>query len=104
VIVQHGAETYDGTLVASLYPNYGVMLRPLIISTAAGDIYLHFEYTDTIYNSLVNTYNGSPMVPDAVSVTLQNNPMIYLVWTGVALMCCSIAIQFADNLKATKPQ
>jgi cytochrome c biogenesis factor len=104
VIVHYGAETYDGTLVASVYPNYGVMLRPLIISTVSGDIYLHFEYTDTLYNALVSTYNGSPMVPDAVSVTLQNNPVIYLVWAGVALMCFSIAIQFVDNLKVTKPQ
>jgi cytochrome c biogenesis factor len=104
VIVQHDSEVYDGTLIASVYSNYGVMLRPLIISTASGDIYLHFEYTDTFYNALVSTYSGSPMVPDALSVTLQNNPMIYLVWTGVALMCCGIAIQFADKLKATKPQ
>ena len=106
VAVQQSGKTYVGTLVASLYPNYpaGLVLRPLIITTETGDIYLHFGDSDALYSALVSTYNGISTVPDAVSVTVQNSPMIYLVWTGVALMLVGMSIQFASDLVRQKQE
>ena len=55
--------------------------------------------TDSLYNALVQTYNGNATIPEAVSVTVQNSPMIYLVWGGVAIMLAGISVQFASELK-----
>jgi cytochrome c biogenesis factor len=105
VTVQRSGRSYVGTLVASLYPNYpGLVLRPLIIATETGDIYLHFEPTNPLYSALVSTYSGIDTVPEEVSVTVQNSPMIYLVWAGVALMLVGMSIQFAGDLMRQKQE
>ena len=96
--------TYQGVLEGSFYPNYGLVLRPLIITTATGDIYVHLEYSDSLYNVLVQTYEGNSKVPEEVSVTIQNNPMIYLVWGGVILMLFGITFQFLVDLRLTKQE
>jgi cytochrome c biogenesis factor len=102
VTVQQSEKTYDGTLIASFYPNYGLVINPLIITTETGDIYLHLEYSDSLYNALVDVYSGNSTVPDNVSVTVQYSPMIYLVWAGVALMLIGMSIQFAGELLPQK--
>ena len=105
VTIQQSEKIYTGSLSASFYPNYGLVLRPLIMTTATGDIYVHLEFTDSLYNALVQTIEGNSSVPEEVSVTVQNNPMVYLVWGGVALMLVGISIQFSRRLeaKARKP-
>jgi cytochrome c biogenesis factor len=99
VTVHQSGKTYDGTLAASFYPNYGLVLNPLIITTATGDIYLHMEFTEALYNSLTQTYVGNTTIPVEVSVTVQNSPMIYLVWGGVALMIVAMVVQFRNEVK-----
>lgn len=97
--IQQSEKTYIGRLSASFYPNYGLVLRPLIITTATGDIYVHIELTDSLYNALVQTLSGNSSVPEEVSVTVQNNPLIYLVWGGVTLMLVGITVQFIADIK-----
>jgi cytochrome c biogenesis factor len=104
VTIQHGGEAYSSTLDASIYANYGVILKPLIISTWTGDIYMHLENSEALYNALMSTFSGIATVPDAVSVTVQNSPMIYLVWAGVALMLVGMSIQFASDLVQQKQE
>jgi cytochrome c biogenesis factor len=104
VRVQESGKAYEGTLVASFYPNYGLVLKPLIITTVTGDIYMHFEYSDSLYNTLVNTYVGNSTVPDEVSITAQYSPMVYMVWGGVALMLVGMSVQFASDLKPEASQ
>jgi len=101
VTIQESGQTYDGTLDASYYPNYGIIVKPLIIGTATGDIYLHFdlENSDSMVNALTQAYTGNSTVPDQVSITVQNSPLIYLVWSGVVLMLVGISVQFAGDLK-----
>jgi cytochrome c-type biogenesis protein CcmF len=99
VTIQQSEKTYSGSLSASFYPNYGLVLRPLIMTTATGDIYVHLEYTDSLYKALVQTLEGNSSVPEEVSVTVQNSPLIYLVWAGVALMLVGISVQFVGDLK-----
>jgi cytochrome c biogenesis factor len=69
------------------------------MTTATGDIYVHLEYSDSLYNALVQTLEGNSSVPEEVSVTVQNSPLIYLVWAGVALMLVGISVQFVGDLK-----
>jgi cytochrome c biogenesis factor len=103
VTIQQSENTYTVSLSASFYPNYGLVLRPLIMTTVTGDLYVHLEYTDPLYNALVQTLSGNSSVPEEVSVTVQNSPLIYLVWGGVALMLVGITVQFAGDLPSQKP-
>ncbi len=102
VTIQHSDKTYQGNLSASLYPNYGLVIKPLIITTETGDIYTHLELTDSLYTSLVQSLSGNSVAPDELSITVQNSPMIYLVWAGVVLMAISISLQFAGDLSSKK--
>jgi cytochrome c biogenesis factor len=102
VTIQQSDKTYQGNLSVRLYPNYGLVIKPLIITTETGDIYTHLELTDSLYTSLVQSFSGSSVAPDELSITVQNSPMIYLVWVGVVLMSISISIQFAGDLSSKK--
>jgi c-type cytochrome biogenesis protein CcmF len=98
VTIQQFGKTFRGSLSASFYPNYGLVLRPLIITTETGDIYVHLEYTESLYNALVQALNGNSIIPVDISITLQTNPMIYLVWAGVTLMIIGIFVDFVGDL------
>jgi cytochrome c biogenesis factor len=102
VTIQQSDKTSQGTLSASLYPNYGLVIKPLIVTTETGDIYAHLELTESLYNSLVQTLSGSSVTPNDLSITIQNSPMIYLVWAGVVFIAFSILIQFARDLSLKK--
>jgi hypothetical protein len=98
IIVQYLGRTYEGKLWAGFYPNYGLVLRPLIIATETGDIYIHLDYTDSLYNALVQTLAGNIAVPENIAVTVQTSPLIYLVWAGIALMIVGISWQVVADL------
>jgi cytochrome c biogenesis factor len=102
VTVKQSEKAYHGTLIASFYPNFGLVIKPLIITIATGDIYLHLKYSDALYNSLFDAYSGNSSLPDDLSVTVQYSPMIYLVWAGVGLMLISMSVQFAAELLSEK--
>jgi cytochrome c-type biogenesis protein CcmF len=98
ITIQYMGKTYHNSLSASFYPNYGLVIRPLIITTETGDIYLHLDYTDELYDSLTQTLTGNTVTPESVAVTVQISPLIYLVWAGVALMVVSISLQAVIDL------
>ncbi len=101
VSVQGSGLNYNGNLQAAFYPNYGLVINPLIISTITGDIYIHFEYTDSLYNSLTQNLIGQSVLPDNLALTIQNNPLIYLVWAGVILMLLALTAEFILGNKQT---
>ena len=103
VTVHDDKTSYRGNISASFYPNYGLMLKPLIISTTSGDIYLHLEFTDELYNSLTDTFSGTSSLSDTLSLTVQNNPLIYLVWLGIILLALAIFAQLIKDVALTKP-
>jgi cytochrome c biogenesis factor len=94
VTIQYFGNIYQKSLHASFYPNYGLVVRPLILTTVVGDVYLHLDYTDSLYESLTQELIGNNVLPESVAVTVQTSPLIYLVWAGVALMVASISLQF----------
>ncbi len=105
LIVQNSnGRIHHGDLSASIYPNYGVVIKPLIISTETGDIYAHLEYTDSLYTVLVGALEGNSTAPTEVSITVQNSPMIYLVWAGIVLIAVAISVQFASEMASPKVQ
>jgi cytochrome c biogenesis factor len=95
ITIHYLGKTYQESLSASFYPNYGLVLRPLILTTETGDVYLHLDYTDSLYESLTQSLIGNNVLPESVVVTVQTSPFIYLVWGGVALMVFSISLQVA---------
>jgi cytochrome c-type biogenesis protein CcmF len=97
VMVQYLGKTYEGSLWAGFYPNYGLVLRPLIIATETGDIYMHLEYTDSLYDVLVQTLAGNATIPKNIAVTVQTSPLVYLVWAGMALMVIGVSFQSIVN-------
>ena len=98
ITIQYLGKTYHNSLSASFYPNYGLVIRPLVITTETGDVYLHLEYTDELYDSLTQTLTGNTVTPESVAVTVQISPLIYLVWAGVALMIVSITLEAVIDL------
>jgi cytochrome c-type biogenesis protein CcmF len=99
ITIQYLGKTYHGSLYASFYSNYGLVVRPLVISTEAGDVYLHLSYTDELYDSLIQTLKGNNVAPERVNIAVQISPLVYLVWMGVALMVFSISLQLVFYLK-----
>lgn len=98
ITIQYLGKTYHNSLSASFYPNYGLVIRPLVITTETGDVYLHLDYTDELYASLTQTLTGNTVTPESVAVTVQISPLIYLVWAGVALMIVSITLEAVIDL------
>jgi cytochrome c-type biogenesis protein CcmF len=98
VAVQYLGKTYPSSLSANFYPNYGLVIRPLVVSTETGDVYLHFDYTGELYDSLTQELTGDTVAPESVAVTVQLNPLIYLVWAGVAVMVISVSLQAIIDL------
>jgi len=93
--------TYHRTLQADYYPNYGLVLRPQIIGTETGDIYIHLDYTENISTSLIQALRNEIIVPDTVKIAIQTSPMIYILWTGIAVMILGIITQLLVELKHT---
>lgn len=104
VTIQQSGATYAGEISASFYPNYGLALTPLIISTATGDLYVHMEIDQELYDILTAQLTGNSTTPTVVSLTAQNIPLVYLVWVGVTLMVASMAMEFVVDLRQTRRQ
>jgi cytochrome c-type biogenesis protein CcmF len=93
ITIQYLGKTYHNSLSASFYPNYGLVIRPLVITTKTGDVYLHLDYTDAMYDSLTQALTENIVTPESVAVTVQISPLLYLVWVGIALMVVSMSLQ-----------
>ncbi len=104
VTIRQPDATYSGEVSASFYPNYGLALTPLIVNTPSGDIYVHMEINEELYDILSAQLTGKSTTPAAVTLTVQHVPMVYLVWVGVTLMVVSIVAEGAVDLHRTRQQ
>ncbi len=94
-----GEAAYNGRLVMYYYTNYGILSRPLIISTLQGDLYVFIQYTDSSYNSLFYALMGEEYQPEDFIIKVKRVPLIWLVWLGVILMTISMAILIWDEVR-----
>jgi c-type cytochrome biogenesis protein CcmF len=92
---------YSGEVSASFYPNYGLAMTPLIVNTPSGDLYVHLEINEDLYNILLAQLTGNSTTPATVTLTVQRIPMVYLVWVGVILMVLSMILECAVDLRKT---
>ena len=101
VTIRYKDTTYSGEVSASFYPNYGLALTPLIVNTPSGDLYVHMEINEELYNILSAQLTGNSTTPATVTLTVQRIPMVYLVWVGVILMVLSMILECAVDLRKT---
>jgi len=92
-------KTYTRTLLAQYYPNYGLVVRPQIIGTSMGDLYIHLDYNENLSISLIQALRNEMINPDTVDMVIQTSPMIYVLWIGIAVLILGIIGQFAVKLK-----
>ncbi len=102
VTIRQADSVYSGEVSASFYPNYGLSLTPLIVSTPSGDIYVHLEIDEELYGILSAQLTGNSTTPATVTLTVQHVPMVYLVWAGVTLMVVSMAAECFVDLRRTR--
>jgi c-type cytochrome biogenesis protein CcmF len=100
VDVYRDNQVYSDYLQAALYVNYGTISQPLVIHTAQGDIYMHLEVTNELYNSLLQGIMGiQSTTPAAITLTVSTVPYVYLLWAGIIIMCLGITLKVADDIK-----
>ena len=102
--IEYMGKTYHKTMQTDYYPNYGLVLRPQIIGTTMGDLYMHLEYTENMSTSLVEALRNNIIIPEKVNIALQTSPMIYLLWLGITVMVAGIVTQLLVELKYTEVQ
>jgi cytochrome c-type biogenesis protein CcmF len=97
--IEYMGKTYHKMLQADFYPNYSLVLRPQIIGTEMGNLYMHLEYTENMSTSLVEALRNTIIIPETVNIAIQTSPMIYILWTGISVMILGIAMQLVIELK-----
>jgi cytochrome c-type biogenesis protein CcmF len=97
--IEYMERTYYRTLQADYYPNYGLVLRPQIIGTETGDLYIHLDYTENMSTVLIQALRNDIIIPDTVNIAIQTSPMIYMLWMGIAVMILGIIAQLIIGLK-----
>jgi cytochrome c-type biogenesis protein CcmF len=99
--INYRGRIYCRTLRADFYPNYGFVLRPVIIPTEIGDLYVHLEYTDSMETSLVEALREETVLPDTANISIQTSPLIYVLWAGIVIMVVGIAVQLFTEFNSS---
>ncbi len=98
VVVEQGGSVYHRALWIRRYTLHGYVSMPLIITTWTGDIYLRMLQTGSIDTATLQALLGQEVLPDDLKVAVELNPMIHLVWAGVALLSIGVAIPLVKEL------
>lgn len=104
ITVQQGGRSYSSALWTRLYPLSGVVSTPLIITTPTGDIYLRMLQTQTMTDSLWSALDGGRVLPQDLNLSVDFNPAMYLVWSGVALMSVGITVPLIREILQGAPR
>ena len=98
VSIADGTTAYNNnSLRMYYYPNYGIVSKPLIISTLRGDLYIFMEHTNSSYNSLFYALMGEKREPVNFRIKVKRVPLIWLVWAGVILMAAGMVILICNE-------
>ncbi len=92
VAIEQGGSVYHTALWIRYYTLYGIVSPPSIITTWTGDIYVRMLHTKSMSDSLVQALTGKEVLPEDLIVTIETNPMVYLVWAGVTLLSIGAAM------------
>ena len=90
---------YHKNLEADYYPNYGLVIRPQIIPTALGDLYIHLDFTENMTTSLIEALREEIIIPETLNFTIQTSPMIYVLWIGIITIVLGIGTDLLIEIK-----
>jgi cytochrome c-type biogenesis protein CcmF len=100
-IKEDGKVRYD-TLWMYYYTNYGVVSKPLLISTPQEDLYVYLQHTDSSYNTLRFALMGERIQPENVILQVKRNPLISFVWAGIVVLGLGMTLLLLGELLAKK--
>jgi cytochrome c-type biogenesis protein CcmF len=100
-IEEERGKVHQESLWMYYYPNHGVVSKPLIISTTAGDVYISMQHTNSCYNSLFYALMGGEIQPEDVILVVKRVPLIWLVWLGILLMGLGMVLLLLGELRKT---
>ncbi len=61
-------------------------------------------HTESMSDSLIQALANNQVLPEDLYVTVEKSPMIYLVWTGVAIMSVGITMALITELVKYAPK
>ncbi len=102
VKIKEGGDIHQGALWMYHYANHGVVSEPLIISTAAGDIYASMHPTTSSHNASFYAIMGVEVQPEDFVVQVKKIPLIWLLWFGIVLMTIGMVVLLVGELKRKK--
>ncbi|NIU38752.1 hypothetical protein GWN65_01925 [Candidatus Bathyarchaeota archaeon] len=104
IVIQEGGITHQTALWIRYYTLYGIVSPPSIITTWTGDIYIRMLHTESMSDSLIQALANNQVLPEDLYVTVEKSPLIYLVWTGVAIMSAGITMALITELVKYAPK
>lgn len=99
VAIENRGEVHHESLWMYYYTNYGVVSKPLIISTPREDIYVYMQPTNSSYNALRLTLMGIKTQPEDFIVGVKRIPLIWLVWAGIVLLGVGMTVLLCGELR-----
>ena len=81
------------------YPNFGIVSKPLIISTPTEDVYIFMQYTNSTYEALFNAMFGSREPPENFIIRVKRIPLVSLIWTGVVAMSVGMSLILLEAVR-----
>jgi cytochrome c-type biogenesis protein CcmF len=101
VEIKQGSNVYRGAFWIYLYTAYGIVSKPLIISTLEGDIYAHAYHTNSTYNTLVHALMNMRVMPKDLIIIVEKIPFVHLVWIGVAMLSIGMGASLIREIVET---
>ncbi len=98
VALEDGGDVHHESLWMYYYTNHGVVSKPLIISTLAGDVYVSMHPTNSSFNSMFYALMGQEVQPEDSIIVVKRVPLIWLVWFGIILLGIGMVILLCGEL------
>ena len=97
--VKTGGSVHKSEIWMFYYPNFGIVSKPLIISTPAEDVYIFMQYTNSTYEALFNAMFGSREPPENFIIRVKRIPLVSLIWAGVVAMSVGMSLILLETVR-----
>ena len=97
--VKTGGSVHKSEIWMFYYPNFGIVSKPLIISTPAEDVYIFMQYTNSTYEALFNAMFGSREPPENFIIRVKRIPLVSLIWAGIVAMSVGMSLILLETVR-----
>ncbi|UYZ39942.1 MAG: cytochrome c biogenesis protein CcsA [Candidatus Methanospirare jalkutatii] len=102
--VKTGGSVHKSEIWMFYYPNYGIVSKPLIISTPTEDVYIFMQYTNSTYEALFNAMFGSREPPENFIIRVKRIPLVSLIWAGVVAMSVGMSLILLEAVRRRRAE